>query len=262
MSKLDGPLTALRRLPTGRAAPGGVILGYHDVLAGDAVGMSVGRAAFERQLDVLDDLGLEIVSLGRFVDSLQQGMSVDGWAVLTFDDALLGVLEHAAPVLAERELGATVFTVTGHPGVEPPWWRGMQRTLDADELSALHDAGHELASHTVTHVSLAGLSDAQLEHELSASRDFLEGITGGTVDLLAYPSGHHTPNVRHAARACGYRAACTFLNGRVGLGDDLFMLPRLTMGDHMTSLRLRYHLLRSTESWPNHQLDAVDPATA
>ena len=261
MSRLDGPLSALRQLPARRASSGAVVLGYHDVVRddADATGMTVGRRQFEQHLDVLTSLGLEIVSLTHLVDALASGTSVDRLAVITFDDALLGVHDQAAAVLAERGMTATVFAVTGPLGVAPPWWSEVQRTLDEDELVSLHAAGNELASHTVSHASLPSLSEAEVEHELGTSRRDLEHLTGGPIDLLAYPSGHHTPRVQRQARASGYRAAFTFLNGRIVGGEDPFKLPRLTMGAHMTPLRLRYHLLRSAASWPDHQLDSVTP---
>ncbi|MEZ5377887.1 MAG: polysaccharide deacetylase family protein [Acidimicrobiales bacterium] len=259
MSRFEGPISALRQLPRRRAASGAVVLGYHDLVADDvdAAGMTVGRRLFARHLDVLADLGIEIVSLRRLVDALAAGDPVDRLGVITFDDALLGVLEHAVPELSARGLTATVFTVTGHLGVEPPWWPEVQRTLTESELVALTDAGLELASHTVSHASLPILSASQVEHELGDSRRDLELLTGGPIDLLAYPSGHHDAEVRRLAADAGYRAAFTFLNGRILGDEDPFVLPRLTMGTHMTPLRLRYHLLRSATSWPDHQLDAV-----
>lgn len=261
MSRMQGPLSALRQLPRRVAADGAVVLAYHDVVADDAVatGLTVERHRFERHLDVLTALGLEVVSLSRLVDALVGGERMKGLAAITFDDALLGVHDQAMPALTDRAMTATVFTVTGHLGVRPPWWPAMQRTVDPDELASLHAAGLELASHTVNHASLPSLSPAQVEYELATSRQELELLSGARVDLLAYPSGHHSPSVRVQVAEAGYRAAFTFLNGRITGGEDRLVLPRLTMGAHVTSTRLRYHLLRSAPSWPDHQADSVGP---
>jgi hypothetical protein len=63
--------------------------------------------------------------------------------------------------------------------------------------------------------------------------------------------------VRRAAGDAGYRAAFTFLNGRIDGRHDPFRLPRLTMGSHHSALRLAHHLGRPATSWPDTQLDAV-----
>ena len=122
----------------------------------------------------------------------------------------------------------------------------------------VHSLGLTLGGHTRTHASLPSLTSSERADELSGCRADLERLTGSSVDLLAYPSGHHDSAVRAATRDAGFRAAFTFLNGRVGGGDDAYRLPRLTMGAHMTPHRLAYHLTRSARSWPDHQLDRVE----
>ncbi len=100
------------------------------------------------------------------------------------------------------------------------------------------------------------------EREIAGSRADLEDLLGTAVDQLAYPFGHHDRAVREQAAAAGYRAAYSFLNGRVSAADDAFRLPRMTMGRHHGRWRWRYHLARSPATWPDHQLDRVDGPAA
>jgi peptidoglycan/xylan/chitin deacetylase (PgdA/CDA1 family) len=259
VSRLDGPRSALLRLPTRRATPEAVVLGYHDVVATDAEasGMTVSAAQLDAQLRTLTRLGLSIVPLEELVDRLETRRPCDAMAAITFDDALVGVHRFALDVLARHEASATIFVVTDHLGVEPPWWPGSARTLTEAELGELVDAGHRLGSHTRSHRSLPSLDHDELVAELTDSRRQLQAWTSHPVDILAYPSGHHDPTVRAAATDAGYRAAFTFLNGRIDGSEDLWKLPRLTMGPHQAPARLAYHLLRSARSWPDHQIDAV-----
>ncbi len=252
---------AAARLLTRRgAAPRGVVLAYHDVdPGGPGRDRTVGAGLLERPVLLLRKLGMEIVDLGVFVRRLQSGESVERLAALSFDDALLGVHDHALEVLLNNEAPATVFVVSGSLGVDPDWWPGARRTMTADELQRFHSLGLRLAAHTRSHPSLPSLGSSDLGSELAGCRSDLEELTGSPVDLLAYPSGHHDARVRGAARGAGFRAAFTFLNGRVSRGDDVFKLPRLTMGAHMTPRRLAYHLLRSARSWPDHQIECVAP---
>ncbi len=258
MSRLDGPLSALRQLGRRRAAAGAVVLGYHDVVdpsATPADALSVDPSLLAAHLDTLQRLGLTIRPLGELVDRLERGDDVDGLAAITFDDALVGVHRQALAVLDAAGVSATVFVVADHLGVPPPWWPGSQRTMTETELREVAAAGHSIGSHTATHGSLPTATAADLERELVTSRHTLEAITGTPVDTLAYPSGHHDRAVRDAASAAGYRAAFTFLNGRILGGEDPWMLPRLTMGTHASPRRLAYHLLRSAGSWPDHQIE-------
>lgn len=264
MSKFDGPVSALRQVVRRRASPGAVVLGYHDVSAPGthSEGMTVSADALAGHVTLLRQMGLRIVAFGDIVDRLDRGADVDGLAALTFDDALEGVHLHAMPVLRRFEAPATVFVVTDARGAEPAWWPGMARTLTDGELVEVAAAGHDLGSHTCTHRSLPALTPDELTDELERSRLAIAGLTTRPVEFLAYPSGHHNAEVRAAAQRAGYRAATTFLNGRVDDDTDPYRIPRLTMGAHLTPVRLRYHLLRAPHTWPDHQLDRVVPAVA
>ena len=261
VARATAPMAALLAAVGGRSPSGALVLGYHDVLAPGTAssGLNVGADDLGRHLDDLKARGLTAVHLDVILDRLEAGSAIDGLFAVTFDDGLVGVHRWAMPVLAKRRVPATVFVVTGHLGVEPPWWPGRERTMTASELADLVAAGHRLGSHTRNHRSLVGLERSEVLEELKASRQTIGDLTGGEADVLAYPSGHHDDEVRKLARESGYRAGFTFLNGRVDPGDDRFRLPRLTMGDHHSSLRLIYHALRPSASWPDHQLDRVGP---
>lgn len=78
------------------------------------------------------------------------------------------------------------------------------------------------------------------------------------MDLLAYPFDHHDARVRATVVDAGYRAAFTFLNGRITPGVDSYRLPRLTMWKGQGRPRLSYHLARPAHSWPDTQCPAVN----
>lgn len=254
---------AARQLATKRTAhAGAVILGYHDVVpepprfASDR--LTVTATQLRSHIRLLRRFGFTLVSFGELTRDLERA-AAERLAAITFDDALVGVAEVAQPILADLGVPATVFTPTGGPGSEPSWWPGARATLDTDRLAELAAAGMEIGSHSVTHRSLGTLDDEALHDELGASRRWLRQLTGQPVDVFAYPYGHHDDRVRSALADAGYRAACTFLNGRVEGGEDPLRLPRLTMGAHATAPRLAYHLLRRPSSWPDHQIDTVGP---
>jgi peptidoglycan/xylan/chitin deacetylase (PgdA/CDA1 family) len=245
----------------GRApGEGAVVLAYHDVDV-DATGYTVTPAALAAHVRALRRSGFDIVPLDRIVRALGAGDPVDRLAAITFDDALVGVHEHAVPLLTRLGVTPTIFAVAHELGRRPAFWPEARRTMTEAELRDALTAGAALGSHTLAHPSLLALDDTALDAELRRSRVELEDRFGKAVDVLAYPFGHHDPRIRAAAGAAGYRCAFTFLNGRVIPRLDRFRLPRLTMGSHHGRVRFAYHLARPPDAWPDTQLDRVEHVT-
>ncbi len=260
MSRAGTALAASVRLATGRAVRGGaVVLGYHDVVAGPDTPLELDVTApqLRAHLLLMLRLGFTIVSLAELEARHRAGGSLDGLAAVTFDDALAGLAHHGLPVLVELDVPATVFAVTTGWGERPAWWEGAGPTMTRRELVACRDAGLAVGAHTRSHPSLPSLDPVALEREVAGSRADLEDLLGDAVDRFAYPFGHHDPAVRAAVAAAGFVTAYTFLNGRVRAGHDGLRLPRMTMGRHLNRHRWSYHLGRTPQSWPDHQLDRV-----
>ena len=256
------PLSALARLAVGRAAAGGgVVLSYHDVVGSSEVPseLDVTVDRLRHHLGLTRRLGYRFVPLADLSLRARTGGSLEGLAAVAFDDALAGVARHAMPVLVELAVPATIFALSTGWGRRPVWWAGAGRTMTRAELEQSVAAGFTLAAHTRTHASLPALSDRALRDEVAGSRAELEDLSGSKVDMFAYPFGHHDPRVRQSVRDARFSTAYTFLNGRLTGSEDPLRVPRFTMGRHHDRLRLGYHLARPPGSWPDHQLDAVNP---
>jgi len=115
-------LTLARRLSSG-----GVILCYHNVVAGtnagasDALGLHMPLPTLERQMRWLAT-NYDLVPLAQFVDRFSRGASLRGAAAVTFDDAYAGVFDHAWPLLQALNLPATVFVVAEAPARDDGFW--------------------------------------------------------------------------------------------------------------------------------------------
>jgi len=93
----------------------------------------------------------------------------------TFDDGCVNQFAKAIPMFNEFDFKLTLFTVTGWS----PNWTALQNAATA---------GHEIASHTVTHPSLSGMTIAQQTTELKNSQDVINAhITSRKCITLAYP---------------------------------------------------------------------------
>jgi len=113
----------------------------------------------------------------------------------TFDDGCSNQFAIAIPMFNEFDFKLTLFTVTGWS----PNWTALQNAASA---------GHEVASHTVTHPSLGGMTVAQQTTELKNSQDVINAhITSQKCVTLAYPycsTGNKPLCAQHyiAARGC------------------------------------------------------------
>ncbi len=261
VQRLLGLVGAVRVLAGGALRTrGALVFAYHDVadVVGPAQQYSVTPRRLRAHLNMALRWGLRFVSLSELTTAVERGESADGMAAVVFDDSLVGVHHHAMSILLELGVPATVFAVTGALGCQPPWWPGSQRVMTVAELAEMAEAGFEVACHTHSHPALPGLSDASLAQELEGPRARLQDVSGAAVDLLAYPFGAHDGRVRAAVASSGYRAAYTFLNGRITPGLDRYRLPRLNMTEDQHRLRFAYHLARPPASWPETQVEKAE----
>ena len=103
-------LARARRRPAEAERPGVRILAYHRVAeARDP--LAVGPDRFRRHMEVLLQSGLRVLRLDAALDVLA-GPVDEPCVCVTFDDGYRDTLEHAAPILRELGIPATVFLPT------------------------------------------------------------------------------------------------------------------------------------------------------
>ncbi len=113
------------------------------------------------------------------------------YIALTFDD---GYKEHLriARYLAWRDIKATFFIIAGLKE-----YMG-RKLLEPEDVRAIHEMGHEIGSHTVTHIDMVETDRDTMLEELVRSKEVLEDIIHDTVVSFAYPYG--PPHSDEAAR--------------------------------------------------------------
>ena len=151
---------------------------------------------------------------------------------ITFDDALVNVMENAVPILKEYGLHAGIFVPTGNLGQKPRWNipEGCpdknEMVMSREQISQLDMEGFEIFSHTMSHPVLTEIEDSELEAELVESKKVLEKILNHEVVAISYPHGVCDSRVCHAAKNAGYRLGFTIEPGMVGYGTDDLMIGR------------------------------------
>ena len=167
---------------TQRSANSNMVLAYHEVMPESNYAYCVTSASFAEQL--------------RLLDSLKKNKSLD--ARITFDDGEQSQLHNALPALTEHGFKATYFVTPGLIGT-------ATKFLGWDDLKTLQVAGHSVQSHGWSHKFLTFCSEAELAHELRASKQSLEDNLGTAVEEISVPGGRWDRRVLQACAAAGYR---------------------------------------------------------
>jgi peptidoglycan/xylan/chitin deacetylase (PgdA/CDA1 family) len=203
------------------------MLMYHD-LSDNPAGVApehrpyvLDTLVFCRQLDAVMSSGLAALTVAQWGTLSHPPQAL----VLTFDDGHVSNHDIALPLLQERQLKATFFITAGRIGTGA--------TMDWQQLRALHAAGMEIGSHTLTHRPPSTLNDAELRHELLASKRLLEDGLGTPVTSISSPTGFFNPRMSVIAQEVGYRALCYSQIGLVADHGQAFSLNRVAVKSTM-----------------------------
>jgi peptidoglycan-N-acetylglucosamine deacetylase len=97
--------------------------------------------------------------------------------------------------------------------------------LSRSELRALSSEGFEIGAHGFSHKHLWGLSDTELDREISPCKPMLEDIVGAKVGMFCYPRGRYDSKVVQALQAAGYAGARTVRMLTTSLKFQPFEMP-------------------------------------
>lgn len=164
--------------------------------------------------------------------SLEQGEKRDRRVVVTFDDGYADFYSAAYPILSEYGFKATVFLVSGHTGDQRLQFKGKE-CLTWSEVRELHSKGICIGSHTVTHPELKLLNRAEVEYEISRSKQAIEDKIGSSVKSFSYPFAFpeadqaFTGFLESKLAGHGYQNGVSTIIGRASGRSHRFFLPRL-----------------------------------
>lgn len=215
----------LSRLPHGRSGDGVTALIYHRVGGGSPDERDVSTASFQAQLDLL--ARHDVLPLDEAVDRLAAGSSRPG-VVLTFDDGFQDLYDNGFPLLRERRLPFTVYLTTAYVDGTMHWEGSTARDTGAAaltwaQLETMLDSGLcTIGNHTHSHVRPEALTEAELDR----CTELVQQRLGVTPAHFAFTWGVPVPRMAAALRD-RFRTAATGQLGRVGVGTDLQLMPRV-----------------------------------
>ena len=236
---------------------GVVILEYHmveddDGLAADERPYNVPPAEFAAQLDYLQQQGYETITMQDYMRARKGSQELPERAVaLTFDDGYEDNYTEVWPLLAQRDMKATIYMVTNDIG--------RPRYLDWNELRGLQAHGIEIGSHTANHQPLTTLDEATQIDELRLSKLLLEWNGIHTVFSFSYPNGAYDATLPAKLQQEEYLNAVTGDAGVNTMTTDPYLLQRVNiphprLGLLEFKLRLWKANLFTRLGWNQHQL--------
>ncbi|MEN8204208.1 MAG: polysaccharide deacetylase family protein [Bacteroidota bacterium] len=139
--------------------------------------------------------------------------SIEKLVVLTFDDAVRSHLEYVAPLLKEKEFGATFFVTNA-------WMNDSANFLSWEEVAAIHKMGFEIGNHTWTHEALHS-KDAidRMEKNIFMVDSALAAHGVPKPVSFAYPGNHYAPGTVEKVRELGYRFARRGMQPEIPYGE-------------------------------------------
>jgi peptidoglycan/xylan/chitin deacetylase (PgdA/CDA1 family) len=225
------------------------VLMYHSVspYTDDPYLVTVSPARFRQQMDWLRLRGLRGVCVADLLGARARGGGA-GLVGLTFDDGYADFMHYALPVLTRYGFTATVFALAARLGGTNTWDPAGPRKplMTARQVRQAAEAGMEIGSHGLRHISLPSASRAALTAELENSRAVLQAASGQPVAGFCYPYGDTDQRVVDAVRTAGYSYGCAIWRGRC---TSQHALPRVYVGDSDTSWRLWAKAIKHRVTW-------------
>jgi peptidoglycan/xylan/chitin deacetylase (PgdA/CDA1 family) len=226
-----------------------VILMYHSIAPydQDPYQVTVSPARFEQQMRWLRRRGLRGASVQEVLDARASGCG-SGLVGLTFDDGYADFAEYALPVLKRYGFSATVYVIAGRMGGDNEWDPEGPRKplLTPEQVRQVADAGIEIGSHGLRHVSLPKAPEGALAAEIDGSRRALQDVSGQDVPGFCYPYGDIDAAVVEGVRAAGYGYGCAIWPSEY---TGQHALPRTFIGESDSAPRLWAKGLRHWLTW-------------
>jgi len=222
-----------------------VVLQYHHVSDSTPPSTSTSVSLFEGQLDMIDDLGLEVVPLESGTRAALAGeLSDKAQVAITFDDAHESVYSQAAPMLEERGYEYTIFVNTDAVG-----GRGYMTWEQLEEVGARE--GVTIANHSKDHGHLARRPDesqsnweTRVDRSLEEAQETLSEKLGTDAPMFAYPYGEFDQALMRKIDNRGWLGYGQ-QSGAIGKTSDATRLPRFPMANAYGQLNSLENKLRS-----------------
>ena len=202
------------------------ILCYHrlrDYRTTDGAGAKtyiVPASAFKRQIKMLADSGYHTITADEYYAYLAFGAALPQKPVMiSFDDTSEEQFTVGAAELDKYGFKGVFFVMTisiGRPGY-----------MTSEQLKALSDKGHVIASHTTDHHNVKKYSGGDWDFQLAKPKTKLESIIGKPVEYFAYPFGEWNEAAIPELKKRNYKAAFQLSSNKRDTIEPLYAIRRM-----------------------------------
>lgn len=216
---------------TGPEASRVSILGYHDFSETlPETEMRIRTAKFRKQMETIQQLGLNVISLQDFTDWKKSGTDIPENSILiTIDDGWKSVYTDAFPILREMGYPFTLYLYKNYVD-------GGGKALTSPMIREMLKEGATIGSHSVSHPFPAEIRrrkaknaksyDRFLRIEIGESKRFLESRFKTKATTYAFPGGFTQEEMFPLLEEFGYQFAFTVQPKKVTREMPDLQLPR------------------------------------
>ncbi len=217
------------------------VLNYHLINAKEIGPLSITPQEFDEQMAYLHNNGYHTISPDELLDYIQNNKTLpDNPILITFDDGYQDAYTEAYPILKKYNFKATVFLITDYIGNDNGY-------LNWEQVKEMHGSGFTFGSHTLSHVSLAKVTNEEAKYQLLKSKEAIEWRLKKPVRYFAHPGGFYNQATSQLLQDVGYRAAFTVNLGRVNTDSDVYALKRIPIFETKNIFRSFWLRLKITQ---------------
>jgi peptidoglycan/xylan/chitin deacetylase (PgdA/CDA1 family) len=203
------------------------VMMYHDILPEKLVFFDVTPQEFEQHLQLIQQKGLTPITMDQLVVHLRTGISLPPKPILlTFDDGYQGHYDYVYPLLKKYNYPALFSIYTAKIGKK----MGRSSLTWAQLQEMAKDPLVTIASHSVNHKVMEGLTPAELAIETQEAKRILEAGLGIPIRYFTYPEGKFDQAAQESVQASGYLAALTMNDAEeqlAGQSTNLLAIGRI-----------------------------------
>lgn len=195
-----------------------------------------------------------VMPLSEIVAAIREGRDLPDRTVgLSVDDAFKSLYEVAWSRLRAAKLPFTLFIATD------PIDRKYGAYMNWDQVRELaNDPLVTIGSQTASHPHMPMLTAEQNAGELKKSNERFQAELGKRPDLIAYPYGEFSLDVRRETENAGFVAAFGQHSGVLHHGADYYFLPRFAMNEAYGN-KNRFNLAANALPLEANEITPLDP---
>ncbi len=193
------------------------VLCYHGINENEAEN-------FEKQIRFFIDSGWEFCNMTDAI-YLKQLNKEGKYATITFDDGQESLFENAIPILEKLNIKACFYITTDYV-LKGNTYRDREPMLVMtwDQIVEISKKGHEIGSHSHTHIRFTTIDECGMRNELRISKEMLEDRLQHEIKHFAYPHGQHNQETYGVLlKTRYYQTAATIERGSMEKNDALLI---------------------------------------